>query len=137
MNSEKAGQRGPSLTVDAILVIDKKILLVERGRKPFKGMFALPGGFVEYGERVEDAVVREMKEETGLDVRVKCILGVYSEPDRDPRGHTASVVFEVERTGGEIMPGDDASDVKLFPLDSLPQLAFDHRKIIDDYPKGL
>ncbi len=123
----------PSLTVDAVLVEDKKILLIRRKREPFKGMYALPGGFVEHGERTEDAIVREMKEETSLDVKVKRLVGVYSDPSRDPRDHTVTVVYEVERIGGKIKGGDDASEARFFPLDNLPPLAFDHEKIVKDY----
>ncbi len=125
--------RKPSLTVDGILVMDEKVLLVKRGREPFKGMYALPGGFVDYGEKTEDAIVREMKEETGLEVEVEGLLGVYSDPHRDPRGHTVSVVYVLRLKGGKLSAGDDASEAAFFPLDSLPQLAFDHEKILRDF----
>ena len=123
----------PSLTVDMILVENGKILLVKRKREPFKGYYALPGGFVEYGERVEDAAIREMQEETSLKVKIKRLVGVYSDPERDPRGHTITVVFEVARMGGEPKGKDDATEARFFILESLPKLAFDHRKIIQDY----
>ncbi|MCK5038278.1 MAG: NUDIX hydrolase, partial [Thermoplasmata archaeon] len=100
--------QNPALTVDAIILIDDKLLLIQRGNDPFKGYYALPGGFVEYGERVEEAVEREVKEETGLDAEVQELIGVYSAPDRDPRGHTISVVFHLEVIGGELKAGDDA-----------------------------
>ena len=125
--------KNPALTVDGIIIIDGKLLLIKRGNEPFKGQYALPGGFVEVGERVEEAVEREAKEETGLDTEVQDLLGVYSAPDRDPRGHTVSVVFSLEVIGGRMKAGDDASDIGLFDLDALPELAFDHSKIIDDY----
>jgi 8-oxo-dGTP diphosphatase len=123
----------PSLAADGIIIHKNKIVLVKRGRAPFKNSYALPGGFVEYNERVEDAVVREMKEETGLSTEVISILGVYSDPDRDPRGHTVSVAFELRVSGGKLKPGDDAKEVGLFSLSELPKLAFDHDKIVTDF----
>ena len=121
----------PSITVDGVIIKDGKILLIKRKNEPFKGRWALPGGFVEYGETVEEAVLREVKEETGLDAEIKKLVGVYSDPNRDPRGHTISVVFLLEAKGSAIA-GDDASDAKFFNLDDLPPLAFDHEKIIKD-----
>ena len=85
--------RNPSLAVDAAIVDSGRILLIERGRDPYKGKWALPGGFVEYGETVEDAAIREVLEETGVKIDLVEILGVYSTPDRDPRQHTISVAF--------------------------------------------
>ena len=123
----------PSIAVDAILVENNKILLVKRGREPFKGSYALPGGFVEYGEKVEDAVIREVREETGLEVEISRLFGVYSDPKRDPRGHTISIVFEVKRKKGKIKGGDDATYAAMLSLSSLPNLAFDHSMIIRDY----
>lgn len=123
----------PSLTVDGILVENGKIVLIKRAREPFKGMYALPGGFVEYGEKTEDAIVREFKEETGLDVQVSRLFGVYSDPERDPRDHTVTVVYELQKIGGKLRGGDDASQAALFPLNALPPLAFDHEKIMEDY----
>ncbi len=128
--------RNPALTVDGVLIEEGKILLIRRGREPFKGKWALPGGFVEYGESVEDAVIREFKEETGLDAEIIKLLGVYSDPNRDPRGHTVSIVYMLKRKGGELKEGDDAAEVGFFPLDSLPELAFDHGKIIEDAIKN-
>ncbi len=127
---------GPALTVDGVLVEQGMILLVERGREPFKGCKALPGGFVDYGETVECAVRREMREETGLETVVERLLGVYSDPERDPRGHTVSVVFGLRAVGGELSAGDDAAAAGWHPLDRLPELAFDHRRIIEDCVLG-
>ncbi len=128
----------PRLTVDGVLFDDsKRILLVKRRRDPFKGKWALPGGFVEYGERTEDAVVREVLEETGLETRVVKLIGVYSDPNRDPRGHTVSVVYLLEKTGGVLKGGDDASDARFFDLGNLPELSFDHDRIIEDVLKGV
>jgi len=123
----------PTLASDGIVLIDDKIVLIKRGREPYKGSFAIPGGILEYGETVEECVVREMEEETGLQTEILDIVGVYSRPDRDPRGHFVSVVFYLSMTGGKLRSGDDAAEVRLFPLDQLPDLAFDHRQIMDDF----
>jgi 8-oxo-dGTP diphosphatase len=124
----------PNLTVDALVLDDKKrLLLVERGRDPYKGKFALPGGFVEYGETVESAVVRELEEETGLKAKVLDIFGVYSDPNRDPRGHTVTIVYLMEYQGGEPKGNDDAAAARFFPIDRLPPLAFDHDRIVEDF----
>lgn len=124
---------GPWLTVDAVIERNGEILLVKRGNPPFEGMHALPGGFVDSGETVEEAVVREMSEETGLRTEVVRVLGVYSDPKRDPRGHTVSVVFELKAKGGVPKAGDDAAEAAFFPLDRLPPLAFDHCRVVRDY----
>ncbi len=123
----------PAITVDGILREEDKIVLIERKNEPFKGKHALPGGFVEYGETVEEAIVREVKEETGLECVVKDMVGVYSDPKRDPRGHTISVVFELDIVSGKLKASTDASDVGYFNIRELPDLAFDHDKIIQDY----
>jgi len=126
-------RKNPMLTVDGVIVKDKKILLIKRKNEPFRGRWALPGGFVEYGETVEMAVMREVAEETGLDVEIKHLVGVYSDPERDPRGHTVSVVYLLlPKDEKEPAGGDDASDAKFFDMNELPPLAFDHDKIIKD-----
>ena len=122
----------PRLTVDGVVIKNKKILLIRRKNDPFKGKWALPGGFVDYGERVEDAVVREVKEETGLETTIEKLLGIYSDPGRDPRGHTVSIVYLLSFKEGTAKGGDDALEAKFFDLDDLPPLAFDHEKIIKD-----
>jgi len=120
------------LTVDAVINTPKGIVLIMRGNEPFKGSWALPGGFVDYGETVEDACVREAKEETGLDIKLTKLLGVYSKMGRDPRGHTVSVIFLAEAEG-EPVAGDDAKDVTVFAPDKLPEnLAFDHNVVLKD-----
>ncbi len=124
--------RSPALTVDGILLHDQSILLIQRNHSPFEGMWALPGGFVEYGEKTEEAMVREMTEETGLKIKIQTLFGVYSDPNRDPRGHTVTVVYLVESIGGSLHAGDDASNVKFFKVNELPELAFDHAKIVKD-----
>lgn len=124
--------RTPLLTVDGVLIENGAVLLVRRRHPPFAGCYALPGGFVDYGEPVEAAVVRELREETGLEVAIADLLGVYSDPARDPRGHTVSIVYRVVRRGGELRSGDDVDDARFFPLDALPPLAFDHACILAD-----
>lgn len=123
----------PAVAADGIVLIDGKIVLVKRGKEPFKDMLALPGGILEYGERVEDCVVREVGEETGLETMILDLVGIYSDPRRDPRGHCVSVAFHLARIGGELVAGDDASDLALVPIDRIPKLAFDHNLIVDDF----
>jgi len=126
-------RRSPSLAVDIIIFLNNKLVLIRRGREPFKDFFALPGGFVEYGETVENAAIREAKEETGLEVTKLTLLGVYSKPDRDPRGHTVSIVFH-GRGNGTPKAGDDAKELFLFDINHIPNnLAFDHNRIIRDF----
>jgi 8-oxo-dGTP diphosphatase len=124
--------QSPKITVDGVLFKDNEILLVQRKHPPFQGMWALPGGFVEYGETTEQAVVREIKEETGLETSIRSLLGVYSQPDRDPRGHTISVVYLLAKKKGTVIGGDDAKKAAFQSLDELPDLSFDHDKIIKD-----
>ncbi len=121
------------LTVDAVIVHNNGIVLIKRRNEPFKGHYALPGGFVEYGETVEEALVREAKEETGLEVKPVKLVGVYSGPDRDPRGHTVTVAFLCIGEG-ELKAGDDAREVFVFPWKEAMRLplAFDHREILKD-----
>ena len=124
--------RSPKLTVDGVLFNGRKLLLIKRKHEPFKDIWALPGGFVDYGETTEHAVIREMKEETGLDVKIIDLIGVYSDPNRDPRGHTVSIVYDLEMMGGKLAGGDDAAEAQFFNYDSLPPLAFDHHEIIKE-----
>ncbi|NQT28387.1 MAG: macro domain-containing protein [Candidatus Omnitrophica bacterium] len=122
---------GPFLTVDGIIEYGQGIVMIERSNPPLG--WALPGGFVDYGESVEEAVAREIKEETSLDFLNFKQFKVYSRPDRDPRFHTASVVF-IGEGKGSLKADSDAKGVGVFKLDSLPEkIAFDHRKVIEDY----
>jgi ADP-ribose pyrophosphatase YjhB (NUDIX family) len=128
-----AQYRNPVLTVDIIIETPKGIVLIERRNPPYG--WALPGGFVDYGETLETAARREAKEETSLDVELKSLLYVYSHPSRDPRQHTVSAVF-VARAEGTPRAADDAKSLRVFKPAKLPaELAFDHRKILDDYLK--
>ena len=119
----------PSLTVDTVILFKNR--LVQRKNPPYQGKFALPGGFVEIGETTEKAAIREAFEETGLSVELIKLVGVYSDPDRDPRGHTVSVCY-LAKGFGELKSGSDAASADLFELESVPELAFDHNKIIND-----
>ncbi len=123
--------RNPLPTADVIIEVDGRIVLVRRKHPP-EG-WAIPGGFVEVGETVEAAAVREAFEETGLRVTLTLLLGVYSDPARDPRHHTVSTVY-VGRAEGRPEGGDDAAEARLFSEGDLPSpLAFDHGKILSDY----
>ncbi|MDY6932100.1 MAG: NUDIX hydrolase [Halobacteriota archaeon] len=122
----------PSLTVDTIIVHKGKIVVIKRKYPPFEGDYALPGGFVEDGERVEEAAIREAEEETGLRVRLVELNGVYSDPKRDPRRHTVSICYIAESIGGELKEGSDAIDVETFKINDLPKLAFDHDEMINN-----
>jgi len=133
-NNKMSEEKIPRLTVDAIIPGREKdsIVLIKRKNYPFIGNWALPGGFVEYKETVENATIREAKEETNLDIEIERLVGVYSDPDRDPRGHTVAVTSLCHRVGGELKASDDASEVREFRLDELPEMAFDHRKMVED-----
>jgi len=121
----------PLLTADAVIVHPADgIVLIRRAKPPFVGRWALPGGFVEVGERCVDACLREAKEETGLEVEAIELLGVYSAPDRDPRGHTVSSIFLCRVVGGTLSGGDDASEARWFPDLAGLELAFDHAAIL-------
>jgi 8-oxo-dGTP diphosphatase len=129
----------PQISVDIIIRLldhENKIVLIER-RYPPHG-WALPGGFVDVGERVEAAAVREAKEETGLDVTLIALLGIYSDPARDSRGHTVSPVYIADAHGHPVA-ADDARNAAMFAADEIPleTLAFDHAQIIRDYQRYL
>lgn len=128
----------PAVTVDAALLAKNAgkwhVLLIERKHDPFSGCWALPGGFVDENESVEEAMMRELMEETSLQVENLRQFRVYSKPGRDPRGHTVTVVFlaELAEIPAGAKAGDDAGDLRWFPLSALPKLAFDHAEILND-----
>lgn len=122
--------KNPVPTVDIIIEIDSKIVLIKRKNPPYG--WALPGGFVDYGESYEMAAVREAEEETGLIVQNLQQFRTYSDPGRDPRQHTASTIF-IAQADAEPVAGDDAIEAKLFTKETLPDLVFDHATIVADY----
>lgn len=125
--------KNPATTVDIIIEMDGGMVLIKRKNEPFKNKWALPGGFVEYGEQVEEAAIREAEEETGLKIKLKKLLGVYSAPDRDPRGHTISCIFVAEKIGGSPLASTDAKEVKIVKYPANLEFAFDHKEILEDY----
>jgi ADP-ribose pyrophosphatase YjhB (NUDIX family) len=126
--------RNPLLTVDVIIKHGSKIILIKRKNPPYG--WALPGGFVDYGESMETAAVREAKEETGLDVKLIRQFHSYSDPKRDERFHTVTTVYIAEAEG-IATAGDDAADVYAFEKSELPrEIAFDHEDILNDYFEG-
>lgn len=128
----------PTLAVDIIIELkNSEIVLIRRGKEPYKGMLALPGGRVEIGETVEQAAIREAIEETGLEIKLSSLHGVYSDPDRDPRRHTVSVVFRAIRTGGSLKASTDAAEIMKTNNFLSLDLAFDHKKILKDAFQGV
>ncbi len=126
--------KNPTPTADVVIYSpDRGVVIIRRANEPVG--FALPGGFIEEGECAEAAAVREMREETGLDVELTGLLGVYSRPDRDPRQHTLTVAFTGRPHNPEALcAGDDAAHAAYYPLDALPQpLVFDHAQILADF----
>jgi len=123
--------RNPLVTVDIIIEINRDIVLIERSNTPYG--WALPGGFVDYGESLESSAIREAKEETSLDIKIEEQLHTYSDPDRDPRHHTVTTVF-IAKGVGSPKAADDAKNVSIFNETNLPYpIVFDHGKIISDY----
>jgi 8-oxo-dGTP diphosphatase len=123
--------RNPKPTVDVVIVTPRGVVLVRRANPPHG--WALPGGFIDEGEPAEVAAIREVREETGLHIALDDLLGVYSDPARDPRFHTMAVVYTA-RSDGTPVGGDDALEARCFSLDALPApIAFDHKRILQDY----
>lgn len=132
--------RNPSLTTDIFIFDDDlNFILIKRKNEPYKDYWALPGGFVDYGECVEDAAIREALEETSINVELKELVGVYSDPSRDPRGHTVSITYTARGNMKKMNAADDACDIGLFKQEDLEKinLAFDHAKIIKDCLKSI
>ena len=129
--------KNPASTVDLIVPYNGGIVLIKRKNDPFKNYWALPGGFLDYGkETLEEAAARELIEETNLKTNPSELelIGVYSKPDRDPRGHVIAHAYEAKKYLGKLKAKDDAAKVKVFK--KIPKnLAFDHKKIIEDYFK--
>ncbi len=123
----------PALTTDCIAFDENgAALLIRRKNPPYEGQFALPGGFVDVGETVEAACRRELCEETGIKAGTLRLVGVYSAPDRDPRGHTCSIAFLAKVTPGQPKAGDDAAAAQWVTDWRTVDLAFDHAKILAD-----
>ncbi|MBR4773345.1 MAG: NUDIX hydrolase [Bacteroidales bacterium] len=124
----------PMLTADCVVLRNNEVLLIRRGNEPFRGCWALPGGFMEMDETIEHCAERELQEETGLQVAETDLhlIGIYSTLGRDPRGRTVTAAYLVRLVSGEPKAGDDAAEVRWWPLANLPSLAFDHAEIITD-----
>ncbi len=134
--------RNPALTVDGVVLHRQNhfqdgefcsVLLIKRGRDPYKGCYALPGGFVDYGEDIDSAICREIHEETGLQGVPFRQFRTFGKPGRDPRGHTVSIVYVAVVIGElpEVVGGDDAAEARWFAISRLPDLAFDHGHILE------
>lgn len=125
------------VSIDAVIIKNNNILLIQRGVEPNKGFWGTPGGYVEWDESAEETAKREVKEETGLDVLDVKLAGVYSNPGRHPK-QVINILYLAQVADGEPKVGDDAKDVKWFPLDSLPEkMALDHKQNIEDAKKLL
>lgn len=128
---------GPVLTSDIIIIDSKKeVLLTRRNITPYKGWWAIPGGHVEMYERVSQAAIREIKEETGLKVKIVDFLGIYDSPKRDPRGHSVCITYIAKIVSGKLQINSEVSEFGWFALNKLPKkLAFDHQQMLNDFKK--
>jgi len=140
--TKKDKSRNPIPTIDLILSENSnsdKILIIKRKKDPFKDYFSLPGGFVNEGEKVEDAARREAEEELLVKVEPIDILGVYSDPNRDPRGHIMSITFIAKIINGELKAGDGVAEIRWIGINNLENIkfGFDHSKILSDYQTWL
>jgi len=130
--------KSPILTVDGIVLEKGKVLLEKRATPPFVGYWVLPGGHVEYGEKTEKAIKREIKEELGIPVKIKKLFGVYSSPKRHPWYHAVAVVYLCQSTKEKFRLSREVSEFRYFSLKNLPKkIGFDHRKILNDLRKNL
>jgi len=128
----------PSLVADCVCIENDRVLLVLRSHEPFKDHWCLPGGFVDFGERVKTAAEREFFEETGLSSKAGDLVGIYDDPKRDPRGHLVSLAFFMKRTGGKMKTSNETSDVKWFDVNEIPKkIVPSHILIIKDALKVL
>jgi 8-oxo-dGTP diphosphatase len=135
----------PAVTADSVVFCNGSdglsVLLIERANDPFKGCWAFPGGFMDMEENAENCAKRELKEETGMEVRSLEYLGTFSEVNRDPRGRTITIAYYAVVEKSDVIGADDASQAKWFPIDSIPSLAFDHDKILrmalEEIKKGM
>lgn len=122
------------VATDIVISDGDRVVLIERGQAPFEGMWCLPGGHVEQGEQVRDAAVREAREETGLDIELERVLGIYDAPGRDPRGPVISVAYIASPVGGDLDADTDAAAAAWVDLADLPEeMGFDHAEILDDF----
>ena len=125
-----------AVTADAVIFRYEQevlnVLLIERANEPFKGCWALPGGFMDMDEDAMTCAIRELKEETGLVVESMEQVAAFSDVDRDPRGRTVSITYSAVVTCSEVQAADDAAQVRWFPVDALPPLAFDHARILKE-----
>ena len=135
---EKMWKTKPVAASDSVVIKGNKILLVKRVHEPYAGWWTLPGGIMDLGETIEQTAIREVKEETGIDVKIVSLVGIYSGTKRDPRGTTVDVVYMMKFVRMSGKPDSESSEVKFFPFNKLPKnIGFDHRQIIKDALKLL
>ncbi|MEM7821417.1 MAG: NUDIX hydrolase [Candidatus Aenigmatarchaeota archaeon] len=134
MSAIKVTRPTVPVAVDAVVIHRGRVLLLKRKTQPFKGSYALPGGFVIPGEKTKEACIREVKEETGLEVKILDLIGIYDSPNRDPRGHVISIAYFCKPIGNRVKARREAEEVDFFPIKEALKLnlGFDHRKILID-----